>query len=696
MATTDARALELISLGDKLWSDKRQYDSLCQELAWQFCPDLASFTTKLVLGQDFAVDRMDSFPEQISRELTNQLSAMLRPSDRPWFRTTTLSDSIDSNEDNARYLEYVTAAMRRALYDPRSKFIRATKEADRFYVNFGQAVLSCEEAPGTREHLYFRNYHIKDCSWLENDVGEVDTLHRKEMITARAMAMKFQQRSDRLSEEVKEAAEKTPHREFEMRIIVMPAKDYDLSGPASKRGRRKLPFTIVYVDAQNGRVIREGGLPDFIYIVPRWQMFAHFQYAFSPCSMVALPDARMSQMMAQILLEAGEKAIDPPLVAKQEVVIGEPNIQAGGISWIDIEHDDNLKNALDAIKLDPNMTVGFEMRKDLREMLSKAFYIDKLALPEPESRTTAYEIGRRLEEHVRNLLPLFEPMQIEYNTRILDKAYSTLANMRAFTVDGSRGAPPLPPELSGADVTWSFESPIQRAQDQILVEYFKGSLELAGLGLQAGAKANPLDVDRALRDAIRGIGTPATWRKTPQEMEQEAQQLAQMKQLQMLTGAIGQAADIGSKIGDAGQKLGLLPGASQKVVQGSAQGAPEAAGAAGLPASDVGDQGPPSNENQSTPQPWQPQHPAAVLQQELGFGQNAQGGQPGASSQQQPEQPAPTPLQPAAPSSVDMMRMMTRLASLMSELEYTLQQPKKIVIERDAKGRMTGAVASSQ
>ena len=144
---SDGRALELLSLGERLYTEKKQLDSLCQEIAWQFCPDLASFTTKLILGQDFAIDRMDSYPEQMSRELSNQLSAMLRRSDQPWFRVTTLNDEIDSDEDNARYLEYVGRVVRQGIYDPRSKFIRATKMADRFFVNFGQAVISVEEAP---------------------------------------------------------------------------------------------------------------------------------------------------------------------------------------------------------------------------------------------------------------------------------------------------------------------------------------------------------------------------------------------------------------------------------------------------------------------------------------------------------------------------------------------------------------------
>lgn len=696
---SDQRALELLSLGEKLYTEKKQFDSLCQEIAWQFAPDLASFTTKLILGQDFAIDRMDSFPEQMSRELSNQLSAMLRRTDQPWFRVTTLNEEIDADEDNARYLEYVGRTIRQALYDPRSKFIRATKLADRFFVNFGQAVISVEEAPETRDHLFFRTYHLKDCAWLENKLGDVDHLHRKERITARKMMQRFHK--DRIAPQVKEAAEKTPNKEFEMRVVVLPADEYDeLSDGESKRNNKKLPYVAVYIDVENQRVIRESGMPEFPYVVPRWNMFAESQYAFSPCTMAALPDARMSQMMNQILLEAGEKAIDPPLIAKQEIVIGEPNIQAGGISWVDLEHDASLKEALDAIRLEPDMKTGFEMRKDLREMLGKAFFVDKLILPEPSPRMTAYEVGRRLEDHVRNLLPLFEPMQIEYNTKLLDKSYATLSNMKVFKTDGSNGTPPLPQALAAADVTWTFESPIQSAQDQILVEYFKGALELVGLGMQAGATANPLKTDKALRDAVRGMGTPATWRKDQAEFDQEAQQLAQQKAMMEAAQQLGGAAQIaktageaGSALGEAGQTLGLLPPAAQKIVQGSAQGSPELAGAMGMSAPDVGDAGPAANPNQNIPQPWMPSQTQAALSGNPGTRFDA--GQSQQSQELMPQEQPQTGA-PAQPQSNDLQLIVRRLVSRISELEDNVKKPKEIVIKRDAKGKIIGATATPQ
>ena len=143
---------------------------------------------------------------------------------------------------------------------PAPSLCGATKIADRFYTNFGMAVISCEEAPKTRDHLYFRSFHLKDCAWLENELGEVDHLHRKEMISARTMLRRFSGSGDNISSEVKEAAEKTPNKEFEMRVVVMPADEYDMAAGKSKRRGRKLPFVICYIDVENGQVIREGGL----------------------------------------------------------------------------------------------------------------------------------------------------------------------------------------------------------------------------------------------------------------------------------------------------------------------------------------------------------------------------------------------------------------------------------------------------
>ncbi len=653
------RAQELIGLGDRLFTKKWQLDNLFQEIGWQFCPDLADFVTPIILGDDWAADRMDGFPEQVSRELSNQLGAMLRPQDRPWFRTTTLDDDLDADEANARALQYITKVIRRNLYNTKSKFIRATKETDRFYVNFGQGVLSIEEAPLTRDHLFFRNHHLKNCAWLENVLGDVDHLHRKDKMSARVMMRSFaESKIDRL---VKEAAEKEPTKEFPIRVVVMPADEYDIvkpDGGAVQARRRKLPFVVVYIDVEHQRILKEAGLPEFIYVVPRWLRFAESQYAFSPATMAALADARMSQMLSQIILEAGEKAVDPPLIGKQEIIIGEPNIMAGGISWVDAEYDSKVSDALETLNLNPDLRVGFEMRRDLREMLTKAFYLDKLTLPETSREMTAFEVARKLEEHVRNLLPLFEPMQVEYNSRLLDLSFSLLRNMNKFDWEQ------IPQELLGNDITWSFESPIQEAQDRIMVEQFKASLEVLALGKQMGAETQPLYIDKAMRDAVRGVGGPAVWRKPLEEQEAGLEQVAEEKLLNKAVGEAGQVAEVAGMAGEAANKLGLQPSADQMLAtQTKAQGNGSASGLP-LPSPEMGG--------------------GNGIEQLLAL---ASGGGEGAGEEQ-----APTPLQPVAGIN-DTAMMMRRVMGALAELSAQANRPRKITVKRGKDGRIEGAQA---
>ncbi|MGH6814303.1 MAG: portal protein, partial [Hyphomicrobiaceae bacterium] len=539
--SSDARAKELIDLGDRLFGDKTGFDSLCQEIALNLYPERADFTTTLTLGTDFGAHLMDSFPLLMRRELGNSISAMLRPRDRQWFRTTTLDPDLDSEEEVARYLDHITKTVNSRIYDPHAKFVRATKQADHDYVTFGQAVISVEEAPN-RTHLFFRAHHVRDCAWLDNEIGEVDHLHRKDSMTARAMKRRFGERV--LDSSILQACEKEPGKMFPLRVVVLPADEYDGYGgaataeaadrkgirdPGSPSGRPglRLPYAIVYIDAAHGKILREGGLIDFPYVVPRWHMISGSPYAFSPAAMTALPDARMAQDLARILIEAGEKMVDPPMIATEEAV-REVNIQAGAVTWVDYAYDERLGEALRPLRIEGDMRTGLAMRQDLRDLLNKAFFIDRLGLPNAPGDMTAYETAKRVEEHIRNLLPLFEPIEIEYNVRLLDKAFALLRNMNMFDTDA------MPERLSGAAVAWAFESPLQQAQSRLVVSQFGEVLSLVRMAAEAGVKAMPIYVGKALKDAIRGTGAPATWRKSEAE---EAAETEQAEAQQALAGA---------------------------------------------------------------------------------------------------------------------------------------------------------------
>jgi hypothetical protein len=563
----DSRARELIELGSKLYTDKIPYDSLCQEIAEQLYPERADFTRQIVLGNEFADHLMDSYPLMVRRELGNSISSMLRPKDKPWFRQSTADDDLDNDPEVATFLEYLTKVTRANIYDTRTKFIRATKEGDHDFITFGQPVISIEEAPN-RDHLLYKCHHPRDCAWLENEVGEIDHLHRKDKMSARAMKRRFGEKV--LHESIKKACEKSPGQLFDLRVIVMPSDEYDYIGSDSKGAKgRKLPYVCVYIDVANEKVLKEGGLPEFLYAVPRWQTIPGWQYAFSQAAMTGLPDARMAQDLARILLESGEKAVDPPLLASGEHV-REANLQAGSLSWVDLDGGDRkVSDFLSPMNINSDMRTGFAMRQDIRDMISKAFFIDKLQLPEAGSKMTAYEISQRLEEHVRNLLPLFEPMEVEYNTKLLDKSFALLNNMNKF--DWSR----MPEQLSGMETSWRFRNPMQDISERVLVTQFQESIQIEMAAKEVGVPVSRTDFARARDDALRGGGGPARWRKSDEAMEAEAGQIAEAAETQELLGDVSQGAALVDQLSDASMKVGQAMQPTPPVNGGALKAAPQ-------------------------------------------------------------------------------------------------------------------------
>lgn len=157
----DHRARELCKIGEGLFTKKRQWDTLNQEIADHIYPLRTDFTRSLELGDDFTTDLMDSYPVQARETLGNSINAVLRQGD--WFAVKTGIEEIDEDPAVARWLEDATKRYRRLVYDRRANFTASVIEADHDWVSFGNPVLSVGEN-ASREHLLFNAWHPRDCA----------------------------------------------------------------------------------------------------------------------------------------------------------------------------------------------------------------------------------------------------------------------------------------------------------------------------------------------------------------------------------------------------------------------------------------------------------------------------------------------------------------------------------------------------
>ena len=533
-------AEKLRQLGDDLMAKKASLNSLWQEVADNFYPERATFTINRSVGSDFASNLLTSYPILCRRDLGNQFGSMLRPVSKPWFHITRRHIQDEDNETR-QWLEAFEETQRRAMYDPHTMFTRATKEGDHDFAAFGQCAISVE-LNRNADALLYRCWHLKDMAWQNNEEGRIGAKFRKWKPTAQTLVRTFGK--GKLHNDIVRCLDNEPFTEFNLMHMVVESDMYD---KASQR-----PWWSIWYDVDHNQIVEETAIWTEFYCIPRWQTVSDTQYSYSPATVAALPDARLIQAMTWTLLEAGERATYPPMIATIDAVKSDVGNYAGGITWVDPEYDERLGEALRPLTQDfRGFSFGRELTEDARKLLYKSFFLDTLNMPTRGPEMTAYEVSQRIQQYIRDALPIFEPMEMDYNAKLCDMTFELLWR------GGTFGSPlSWPKKLQGADIEFTFESPLHDALEQS-----KGQTLIEGEGLTAAVmKVDPsvasvIDAKVALRDALYGIGVPAKWLRSEEAVQEIDNRQEQEAQLAKILAATQQGAAAAKDLGSAQQSF---------------------------------------------------------------------------------------------------------------------------------------------
>lgn len=529
---------KLIEDGDKLFTNRKSLESFWQEVANEFYVEMADFTITRYLGDEFADHLTTSYPLIARRTLGDSLSALLRPvnldstSPGVWF-SMRAEDERREDQSARSWLEFATGVQRRAMYDPKSNFVRATKEGDHSFVTFGQCPISVE-LNRNRDRLLYRCWHLRDVAWAEGSEGQIDAVYRKWKPEARQLIDTF---GNNVASEVKTKAEKDPYCKIDVCHIVINADLYAQRGKSFKKYRT--PWVSVWIDKTHNWVMEEVGSFSRIYVIPRWVTIPGSQYASSPAVTAALPDARLMQAMTRTLLESGEKFADPPMVATQEAVRSDVQLFAGGVTWVDSEYDERLGEALRPV-YEPGASAGLGMALQLNDRvqasIAKAFFLDSLSLPPADVKDmTAFEVGQRISEWIRRAMPIFEPMEFEYNGGLCEETFDLLLRNGAFGAMDD-----LPQSLRGSEIKFKFESPLHESADRRKGQKFLEAKAALVQAAELDQNVIPmLNASKTLRDVLKSIGTPADWTRDDAELEEMARAKQEAEQMQaVLAGGV--------------------------------------------------------------------------------------------------------------------------------------------------------------
>ncbi len=536
------RPQELVERAVALFNVRKAITTLWQEISEHFYPQRADFTLTRYIGEEFAEQLFSSYPLIVHRELSNAFAAMLRPRRKNWFGIT-VDDEDKLTKSSKEWLEWATKRMKFAMYDRKAHFIRATSEGDADFAAFGQCCITREiNWDAEQPHLLYRCWHLRDVAWDEMADGSVGEIYIKWKPTIKQLKQQF-------GEDALHPTMRNKKPDYVTDTYVSPqfmraAISTDVYQGQTGQGKG-YPWVLVYMDVMNKHIIHEQGTFSHGIILPRWQTVSGSQYAYSPATVAGLPDARLLQAMTLTLLEAGEMSVRPPMVATQDVIRSDIQLYAGGITWADAEYDERKGEVLRPITQDRRgLPMGYEVHSQQHELLAAAFYLNKLTLPPPTSDMTAFEVGQRVEEYVRAALPLFEPMEHEYNGALCEDTFDSLLRSGHFGA-----VTDIPRELQGRDVHFRFISPLHEAIERKNASEFLESADLIERAMALDPTAGAvMDVSSSLRAAIEGVGLEQRHIRSDEEAKQIIARAQAIQEAQ-------QEAELAATAGDAAQKF---------------------------------------------------------------------------------------------------------------------------------------------
>lgn len=512
---SDSRCEELLKISNKQFELFRPWKNLCQDIAENFYPMRADFTRSLAMDE-LAGSLMDDTPVMARETLGNAIGAMLRQG--KWFGIGTGDATRDKRPANAVSLNAVTNKLNSILVRPGSGFSDAWLEWDHDWVAFGTYCGSIETARN-RGHLIAKAWHPRDCAWMQDEDGKIDTFFRDMMMSARDIIRRVDAPTGwngAVAPAIREAARLDPQKEFKVRHILMPASE--IYGRSERDTRRvKHPYLSIYIDVEHHSYLNEEGAPVFNYIVGRNRRLSGKPWGFSPMALNSMNNARMLQDMALVILEQGQKAVDPPTVGAGSVFTRDMNFFAGGHTEVDLEEERSLKDVFATIETG-NMNVGLELKADVRALIAEAWLLNKLNLPTLRDMREL-EVQVRTDEFRRAALPFFNPIETNHHGLVLGTTFDMSIATKLMSWDMFSN------ELRGNGMAFSYESPLNDADGvEVVREYYEAVNIVA-----AGAKVNQtvatiFDIRKAAEDAISN-GTKPEW-LIPEDMREKADENA--------------------------------------------------------------------------------------------------------------------------------------------------------------------------
>ena len=371
-----------------------------------------------------------------------------------WFKSQ-MSNPLLNKIDNVREWLQLYDQKMYAAFD-RSNYYAVLPQWFRDAGSIGTATLFIQEEIGTGRTSY-TSVHPREIFIAENMFGEVDTVHRKFMMTARQAVQMFK---DKVSDLIKTNAVSSPTTKHEFIHAVFPNTDR-IEGKKTSFNKK---FRSVYLENRAGAdnqtvfVNRDSGFDINPYVVWRFRKNSDEVYGRSPAS-DALTEVFGLNQMGMTLLMAAHKSVDPSLNVPSEMR-GTVRIEPHGYNYYK-----DPKRLITTINQAINYPIGIDQQERLQKSMEDKFRVEFFrAFIGRQGEATATEIQAIKGEQAGLMGAQVDMLYIEGIRRIFDMQ-SEIEDRSGALSD----LPPMPEEIteSGGTINFILTGPLAQAQRRI-------------------------------------------------------------------------------------------------------------------------------------------------------------------------------------------------------------------------------------
>ena len=457
-----------------------------------------------------------------------------------WFELTTENEEVNKSHEVRQWLYDSTNKMLSYFDNTSTGFSISGHEIALDLVTFGTGVLLLKEQDG---YLKFQARSLANIYLKSDDAGSVTDVFRRFEMPVWEVVKEFG--LENVREKCKSMYEDPQRRDKKVMLIhqvyLRTDREY------GKRDKTNKPWGSCYVEVDAKHLLQEGGFDENPYIVVRWSKAAEEVYGRSP-AMEVLPSIRVINAMARTTLEASELAVRPPVIVGAGTMEGPIRTAPGSIMYV----RQGTRDVPQPFNSGARPDIGHEMMEREEAKIEKAFFADRLSLPQND-RMTATEIIERRQQGLMVVSPILSRLYSEWLNPVIKRVFEFMLKRGLIS--------PVPEVMMGTKFKINYISPMAVSRKASVSQAFMTAMSTAQMLIQVDPTVmQNLDVDGIFRSLMAQNNVDPTFLKTEGEVQMMRQQEAQQAQMQEQMAMAQQAASAAKDGASAASDLGMLGG----------------------------------------------------------------------------------------------------------------------------------------